>query len=301
MARPTVLLAEDNEDHAFLARRALEAVGATVVLAPGGPEAAHAICAWSGPLPFLVTLDLAMPMLDGFDVLNLLRGRPATISGFQPPTDVRWRQVPIVVLSTSRYPKDVSAAYAAGANSYITKPSVPSEYRAALTTLGRYWLGLNTPPLFQDDPGPQVLEAGDWPTMSPRVETRRILFAEDNEDHAFLIRRSLASTGAQLVHAVDGEDALDLLNAWTGDPPAVILLDVNMPRLGGLEVLERLRQGDRFARVPIVIFSTSTLGPDVTRAYDLRANSYVSKPKAFGDFRRVLEELSSYWIYVNEV
>ncbi|HEX2863801.1 MAG TPA: response regulator [Deinococcales bacterium] len=300
MVKPTVLLVEDNEDHAFLARRALESIGSRVVLAPGGPEAAEAVSTWTGPLPGLVTLDLAMPMLDGFDVLNLLRGRPAAISGFQPPADPRWQRVPVVMLSTSVYAKDISAAYAAGANSYVAKPSVPADYRAALTTLGRYWLGLNTPPLQALD-ATQALEEGEWPTMSPRLETRRILFAEDNEDHAFLIRRSLASTGAELVHAIDGEDALHRLETWQGEPPAVILLDLNMPRLGGLEVLERVRKDDRFSTVPIVIFSTSTLPPDVTRAYDLRANSYVSKPKAFSDFKRVLEELSAYWIYVNEV
>ena len=297
VAKPTVLLAEDNEDHAFLARRALESVGASVTVAPGGPEVVQMIRGWEGALPDLVALDLSMPMVDGFEVLTMLR-QGAGENGVAEA----WRHVPVVILSTSRYARDIAAAYAAGANSYVAKPSSPGDYRAALASLGYYWLGLNTAPARAElDPSlpPAPAEA---PHPAKRSDdARRILFAEDNEDHAFLIRRALSNTGAELIHASDGDEALGLLESWEGTPPAVVLLDMNMPRMSGLEVLDRIRHDTRFAQVPIVIFSTSRLPLDVRRAYDLRANSYVAKPKAFGEFRRVLERLSEYWILVNEV
>jgi two-component system response regulator len=296
-ARPTVLLAEDNEDHAFLARRALEAIGAEVTVAPGGPEAIEMVRGWTRPMPDLVALDLSMPMVDGFEVLALLRAQAAD-SGIAEG----WRHVPVVVLSTSRYGRDIAAAYAAGANSYVAKPSSPGDYRAALASLGTYWLGLNTAPARADLDPALAHAAEELPHPAKRMdEVRRILFAEDNEDHAFLIRRALSNTGAELIHASDGDEALQLLATWEGPAPAVVLLDMNMPRMSGLEVLDRIRSDERFPRVPIVIFSTSRLPSDVRRAYDLRANSYVAKPKAFGEFRRVLERLSEYWILVNEV
>ena len=138
--------------------------------------------------------------------------------------------------------------------------------------------------------------------MSQQPQARpRVLFAEDNEDHAFLIRRSLGSLGAELVHVLDGEDALAALESWDGSPPSLVLLDMNMPRLSGLDVLERMRVMDGLRHVPVVIFSTSRLPADVQRAYTARANSYVTKPSSFGEFREVLTSVGAYWTSLNTV
>ena len=124
----------------------------------------------------------------------------------------------------------------------------------------------------------------------------RILFAEDNPDHAFLIRRCLEPLGMELHHAANGEEALEQLRSWRGEAPAFVLLDVNLPRLDGVAVLERLRTlGGAISRVPVVVFSTSRLKADRERAYLAGANSYVAKPASFGQFRTVLSGIARYW------
>jgi CheY-like chemotaxis protein len=122
-----------------------------------------------------------------------------------------------------------------------------------------------------------------------------ILFAEDNEDHAYLIRRCLEPLGMQLTHAWDGEGVLKHLQDWDGTHLDLILLDINLPRIGGLEVLEHLRADQRWQDTPIVVFSTSRLQADRERAYRVGANSFVAKPASFGEFRKVLTSIGTYW------
>jgi CheY-like chemotaxis protein len=134
---------------------------------------------------------------------------------------------------------------------------------------------------------------------------RSIVFAEDNPDHAYLIRRCLEPLGVNLVHVGDGEAALALMSNWDGPPPAFVLLDISLPRLDGIEVLRRLRECEADpeceTRIPVVIFSTSRLGADRERAYAAGANSYVAKPASFAEFRLVLERIGRYWTDLNLV
>jgi two-component system, response regulator len=130
---------------------------------------------------------------------------------------------------------------------------------------------------------------------SPRP---RVLFAEDNPDHAFLVQRVLEPL-CELHHASDGEEALEKLRAWEGDLPRMVMVDVNLPRLSGLEVLERIRADSRFRAVPLIVFSTSRLTQELARAYKSGANSFVVKPPRFQDFREVLLKVLEYWTLVN--
>ena len=128
----------------------------------------------------------------------------------------------------------------------------------------------------------------------------RILFAEDNPDHAFLIRRCLEPLGIELHHASNGEEALEVLRHWQGSLPAFVLVDINLPRLDGVAVLERLRTFEGLlGRVPVVVFSTSRLKADRERAYQAGANSYVAKPASFQHFRQVLVQIAQYWLERN--
>jgi two-component system, response regulator len=126
----------------------------------------------------------------------------------------------------------------------------------------------------------------------------RILFAEDNIDHAFLVQRVLEPL-CELHHASDGEQALEKLRAWEGELPRLVLIDVNLPRLSGLEVLERIRADNRYRAIPLVVFSTSRLTQELARAYMSGANSFVVKPPHFQDFREVLLKVLEYWTRVN--
>jgi two-component system, chemotaxis family, response regulator Rcp1 len=140
-------------------------------------------------------------------------------------------------------------------------------------------------------------------TDTPRTSshTTRVFFAEDNPDHAYLIRRCLEPLGLDLHHASDGETALEQLRHWRGSKPNFVLLDLNLPRMSGLEVLSAIRANPHLRSIPVVVFSTSRLDSDVARAYECGANSFVVKPAKFGDFRELLLEVANYWIKINNV
>lgn len=135
-----------------------------------------------------------------------------------------------------------------------------------------------------------------------------ILLIEDNPDHAELIRRGLRDhdARAKLTHLADGEEGLDYLLRRGGyrkpessPRPTLILLDLRLPKVDGLEVLERIKQHDEIKRIPVVILTTSEDDDDLGRAYDLHANSYLVKPVDFGAFGKLLEELGLYWLVEN--
>jgi CheY-like chemotaxis protein len=126
----------------------------------------------------------------------------------------------------------------------------------------------------------------------------RVIFAEDNPDHAFLIRRVLEPI-CELTYASDGEQLLETLQTWIGAPPHLVLLDVNLPRISGLEALARVRENTAWCCVPVVMFSTSKLMSEMQRAVRCGANSFVVKPALFTEFRGVLESVLHYWTKIN--
>lgn len=136
-----------------------------------------------------------------------------------------------------------------------------------------------------------------------------ILLVEDNRDDAELTRLALAESKVtnQLVWVMDGQEALDWLTC-TGkhtdrDPclqPTVVLLDLKLPKINGLEVLERIRTNPITRRLPVVILTSSKEEQDVIRGYDLGANSYIRKPVDFEQFTQAIKELGVYWMVMNE-
>ncbi|MCC6217549.1 MAG: response regulator [Polyangiaceae bacterium] len=133
-------------------------------------------------------------------------------------------------------------------------------------------------------------------------DSRPILLVEDNDDDVTLTRRALTKNGIvnELVRARDGVEALEWLHGEPPLRPAVVLLDLKMPRLGGLEVLTRLRADDRTRRLPIVVLTTSAEEQDLVQSYDRGANSYVRKPVVFEEFVRAVGQLGLYWLVLNE-
>ncbi len=135
-----------------------------------------------------------------------------------------------------------------------------------------------------------------------------ILLVEDSADDQTLIQRSLKKSKITnpIVVANDGVEALDLLfgtgaRADEGPlRPSVVLLDVKMPRLDGLDVLELIRKNPATRRIPVVILTSSDEEQDMLRSYDLGANSYVRKPVDFNEFAEAVGRLGLYWILLNE-
>lgn len=141
------------------------------------------------------------------------------------------------------------------------------------------------------------------------MKQQAILLVEDSDDDVELTLMAFerARITNPIIVAKDGVEALDYLfgeggHAWrdTREQPVVVLLDLKLPRLGGLEVLERLRQDERTKYVPVVILTTSTEQHDMIKAGDLHANSYVRKPVDFDTFVEAARQLGLYWTVLNE-
>lgn len=135
------------------------------------------------------------------------------------------------------------------------------------------------------------------------MSTTRLLLVEDNPDDAELTMGSLqaAVPYATIGWVEDGAEALDYLfgrgnyAANPPPPPGVVLLDLSMPKIGGLEVLKAIRADSRIRRVPVVVLTSSNEESDITRSYDLGANSYVVKPVDFDDFNETVRTLGLFW------
>lgn len=132
-----------------------------------------------------------------------------------------------------------------------------------------------------------------------------ILLVEDNPDDEALCVRALRKVNItnEIVVARDGIEALDLLFGKNGKSqlkPAVILLDLKMPRLDGIETLDRIRADPATRHLPVVMLTTSDQESDIVRSYASGVNSYVRKPIDFKDFSHVTAQLGMYWLLINE-
>ena len=128
-----------------------------------------------------------------------------------------------------------------------------------------------------------------------------ILLVEDNPDDAALTELALRGTiPARLQVARDGQEALDYLFNHANELPRLVLLDLRLPNIDGLEVLRRIRENERTRLTPVVILTSSTAPDDIATGYRYGANSYVCKPLDFDQFSRRLRELGSYWLAVNQ-
>jgi two-component system response regulator len=143
--------------------------------------------------------------------------------------------------------------------------------------------------------------------MTPRqIE---ILLVEDNPDDLELTLHSLRRENlANNIHVVrDGEEALEFLfsSGPQGEhllesPPKLILLDLKLPKVDGMEVLKRLKADERTRTIPVVILTSSKEERDLVKGYGLGANSYIQKPVDFGQFRETIKKVGLYWLAINQ-
>ncbi|HEY4096163.1 MAG TPA: response regulator [Baekduia sp.] len=137
-------------------------------------------------------------------------------------------------------------------------------------------------------------------------ELRRLLVVEDSESDVELLREALSDSEPDVALDIvrHGEDALAFLRgegAFTGAvQPDLVVLDLNLPRMGGFEVLQALREDvdPRLRRLPVVVFTTSSLRSDVETAYDLHASSFVTKPTAFEHYLDAVRAFREFWLRV---
>lgn len=135
------------------------------------------------------------------------------------------------------------------------------------------------------------------------VEVGSILLVEDNTIDLDLALRAFdrCEVYRPLQIARNGEDVLDFMQQWEdGQPvPSVILLDLDLPKVGGLEVLRRLKSHEEFKTIPVIMLTNSGAQQDIHEAYQLGANSYVQKPMDFGSYRELANQIEHYWCRVN--
>jgi CheY-like chemotaxis protein len=133
------------------------------------------------------------------------------------------------------------------------------------------------------------------------ADAKLILLVEDDPDHELLTIRALKKSNiANEVHvARDGEEAIDLLFGENRVRPQVILLDLKLPKVDGLEVLRRIRESDSTRMLPVVVLTSSDEERDVVRSYQLGVNSYIRKPVNFTDFAEATRQLGMYWLVLN--
>lgn len=131
--------------------------------------------------------------------------------------------------------------------------------------------------------------------------SRSILLVEDNPDDERLTIRALRQgrINRPIRVARDGEEALRILS--TVEPlPSVVLLDIKLPKIDGLEVLQSIRADDRTRVLPVIVFTSSSEQRDIVESYSLGANSYVRKPVDFEEFTDAISQLGLYWLLINE-
>ena len=137
----------------------------------------------------------------------------------------------------------------------------------------------------------------------------QILLVEDSESDAEMTINALKKNNLanKLLHLKDGAAALDYIFAegeYIGrnmeDQPKLILLDVKMPKVNGLEVLEKIRANERTKSIPVVMLTSSKEDPDIKMCYELGVNSYVIKPVEFDDFHKAISSLGLFWMIVNQ-
>lgn len=140
------------------------------------------------------------------------------------------------------------------------------------------------------------------------MEEKTILLVEDNPNDEILMLRALKKNriANEIIVTRDGVEALDYLfgtgefeNRDLTEMPQLILLDLKLPKLDGLEVLRRIRGDARTKFIPVVVLTTSTEQRDIINSYDLGANSFVQKPIDFNEFMEATRQLGTYWLLIN--
>ena len=135
-----------------------------------------------------------------------------------------------------------------------------------------------------------------------RKNGRKIMLVEDNPDDVALTQRAFKKSNVanEIIVARDGAEALALLFDKTKELPALVLLDLKLPKVDGLEVLKRIRADEETKLIPVVILTSSKEDEDLKNGYKLGCNSYIRKPVDFNQFAEAVKTLGLYWLVLNE-
>lgn len=134
-------------------------------------------------------------------------------------------------------------------------------------------------------------------------QLKRVILAEDNQADVELTKLAFKQVGipVEIHHTFNGQELLDYLRSEPLDNIALILLDLNMPRMGGLDVLKTMYHDEDLKKLPVVVFTSSTHESDVLECYDYGANAYVGKPIDIEKFQDVINAIAYFWLDINVI
>jgi DNA-binding response OmpR family regulator len=251
-----ILLVEDNELNQDMLSRRLMRRGFEVVFATDG---ATGVSMASSEQPDLILMDMSLPVMDGWEATQSIKSNPHTAS------------IPIIALTAHAMVGDHDRAMAAGCDDYDTKPvelaRLLQKIDALLATATQN-KEIVSPPL------PTAPLPVHIPQSSETTE-HRILIVDDNEMNRDMLSRRLNRAGYAVLMAEDGEAGLSLIMEQSVD---LILLDIMMPGISGLDVLQQIRQSYSQVQLPIIMATAKDESDDVVKAFELGANDYVTKP-----------------------
>jgi CheY-like chemotaxis protein len=129
------------------------------------------------------------------------------------------------------------------------------------------------------------------------LSSKPILLVEDDNVDAMTVKRAIKDLGSKdtLVRSINGEEALDYLRNETNERPRLILLDLNMPKMNGIEFLRHIKADDLLKRVPVIVLTTSMEDQDILRSFELSIAGYVVKPLDYKKFVEIIRTISQYW------
>jgi two-component system, chemotaxis family, response regulator Rcp1 len=288
-----VLLVEDGAGDVRLMQEAFLGLGTSVELhvASDGIEAMAFLgregAYGDAPRPDLILLDLNLPKMDGREVLARVR------------RDDLLRTIPVVILTTSDDENDITKCYELQANCYVKKPIEFDEFGSLVQSLHEFWLTKVKLPPQTHSPTRSV---GSGTLSSKKGVSVKVLLVEDNAGDVRLMQEAFRGLDASIeLHvASDGIEAMAFLGregAYGDAPrPDLILLDLNLPKMDGREVLARIKRDDTLKQIPTVILTTSETEEDIIVSYQLQANCYLRKPAQWDAFDGIVRTINYLWL-----
>jgi CheY-like chemotaxis protein len=216
-------------------------------------------------------------------------------------SDPELRSIPVIVVTESSDQADILNAYSSGACSFISKPASRERRLRLFEQLADYWAHVSQLPRSgnnADDLFESVVESA---ALDGNADPVPVLVVDDSEDDILLLKEAFVDCPLiDLIAAVeDGETALRYMRGEApfadARRPAIVLLDINMPRMNGFEVLAEMRADHRLVQTPVIMLTTSKQESDILRAYSDGACSFISKPVNFERMRQIAQGFALYW------
>lgn len=247
-----VLVIDDDVSWRKLVEYHLRSDGFEVYTAQDGPSGIEATLKHK---PRLILLDVMMPEMNGLEVLSKLKH------------DSRTRRIPVFMLTSKNSLGDIDRAFNVGADDYITKPFVGSKLGKTIKK--------------------KLKKCKDATNKTQRLKKISVLVIDDDVSWCKEAEHNLSMDGFKVHTAADGASGIKAALKYK---PRLILLDIMMPGMDGLEVLSTLKHNPRTSRIPVIMLTAKSIVEDIDRAFEIGADDYISKPFEGGKLRKVVKE-----------